>query len=241
MFNRLFKRWALMEEVAVEGGASGGAATTTAAATDAAATETTAVDTGLKMPDSLLGDPAVETKEGEVKTEETKVEEAKPIEYTDFKVPDGLTIDAEKLGAFKAIAAEAKMPQEVAQKMLDIYTAEFKQITEAPMRAWTALQNTWRDEVKNDPVIGGANLDKNLATVKTGLKNLLGEDAGKFFEALNITGAGNNPEIVRGLLKAAAPHAPATAVNGSPGKGGGKTAGATLYPTMNGLGNGHEG
>lgn len=236
MFKRTLARWVLMEEAAGEGAPGAGAAPVTAAVI----AETPAVDTGLTMPESLLGETA-ETKEGEVKPEPAKVEEAKPIEYTDFKMPEGVKLDDTKISAFKELAAKSGLPQEQAQAMLDLYTAEFKQITEAPMRAWTDLQNTWREEVKNDPVIGGANLDKNLATVKTGLKNLLGEDAGKFFEALNITGAGNNPEIVRGLLKAAAPHAPATAVNGGPGKSGSKTAGATLYPTMNGLGNGHEG
>lgn len=237
MFKRMLARWVLMEEAAGDGAPGAGAAP---AAPAAPAPAPAAPDAGLTMPASLLGDPPAADPAAPVDPA-APAEPDKPIEYTDFAVPDGLKIDDAKLGAFKALAAEAKMPQEAAQKMLDIYTAEFKQITEASMRAWTDLQNAWREEVKNDPVIGGANLDKNLATVKTGLKNLLGEDAGKFFEALNITGAGNNPEIVRGLLKAAAPHAPATAVNGGPGKGGGKTAGATLYPTMNGLGNGHEG
>lgn len=236
MFKRMLARWVLMEEAGGEGAPGAGAAPTAAVVA-----ETPAADTGLTMPESLLGETPAEVKEGEKPAEVAKVEEAKPIEYTDFKMPEGVKLDDTKISAFKELAAKSGLPQEQAQAMLDLYTAEFKQITEAPMRAWTDLQNTWREEVKNDPVIGGANLDKNLATVKTGLKNLLGEDAGKFFEALNITGAGNNPEIVRGLLKAAAPHAPATAVNGGPGKGGSKTAGATLYPTMNGLGNGHEG
>lgn len=250
MFKRMLARWVLMEEAGGDGGAgagAGGGAAVVAPAAGAAAPA--AGDASLTPPESLLGTgeekPGETTPEGvkpgEEKPGETKPGEEKPIEYTDFTLPEGVALDDAKLGDFKKLATEAKLPQETAQKILDLYTAEFKQITEAPMRAWTDLQTKWRDEVKNDPVIGGANLEKNLATVKTGLKNLLGEGAPAFFEALNITGAGNNPEIVRGLLKAAAPHAPATAVNGNPGKGGGKTAGATLYPTMNGLGNGHEG
>lgn len=108
------------------------------------------------------------------------------------------------------------------------------------MRAWTTLQNEWQEQVRNDPVIGGANLDKNLANTKAGLNALLGEDAKSFYDALNFTGAGNNPAILKGLMKAAAPHAPASPVAGSPAKPA-KTAGATLYPSMAGLGNGHEG
>lgn len=253
MFNRLFHRFMVMEEAG--GGSAGGSSAAPAAAPAAAPVAPAAApaaaapdavpaaDTGLTPPDSLLGDkPAAEgEKPAEKPAEAAKQEEAKPIEYTDFKLPEGLTVDETKVGEFKTLASELGIPQEGAQKLMDLYANEIKQISEAPMRAWTDLQTQWRDEVKNDPVIGGANLERNLAATKAGLNNLLGESAGKFFEALNITGAGNNPEIVRGLMKAAAPHAPATPIRGNPaGSSGSKSAGATLYPTMAGLGNGHE-
>jgi hypothetical protein len=244
MFKRYARRWVLQEEAGEGAPAGGGEAAPAAAAPGAPAAGAPAADAGLTPPPSLLGEkPAGEEKpaEGEAKPGEKPGEPAKPIEYTDFTLPEGLSLDTEKVGQFKTLAAELGIPQEGAQKMLDMYTAEFKQISEAPMRAWTDLQTKWREEVTSDPVIGGANLEKNLAATKAGLTALLGESAGKFFEALNITGAGNNPEIVRGLIKAAAPHAPAGPVKGNPASAGGKTAGATLYPAMAKLGNGHEG
>lgn len=234
MFARLMKRWMLLEEAVGDNPAGGAPA--------AAPTEAPAADPGLTPPESLLNDKPTETPAE--KPEDKPVDkpaEDKPIEYADFKLPEGVTVDEAKLGEFKAIAAEAKLPQEVAQKFVDLYSAEIKAISEAPMRAWTELQNAWQEAVRKDPVIGGANLDKNLAATKAGLNNLLGEEAPKFFEALNITGAGNNPDIIRGLFKAAQAHAPATPVAGTPAKGTQKTAGATLYPQMAGLGNGHEG
>lgn len=251
MFNRLWKRFILLEEAGDTGSAGGGAAATASADTSAAAdpagagataAEKTAAETGLEAPDSLLGDkPAEEKKpeDGEKKPGEEKPADDKPIEYADFAVPEGMQLDADQMNQFKAIAAASKLPQEAAQQMVDMHVAEMKKAQEAPYRAWNELQTKWRDEVKNDPVIGGANLEKNLAATKAGLQSLLGNDAPKFFEALNITGAGNNPDIVRGLMKAAAPHAPATPIGGNPG-GGTKSAGATLYPTQAGLGNGHS-
>lgn len=236
MFKRMMHRWMLLEG---EGGdAPAGGAPAAAPAAEAAA----AADPGLTPPESLLsGKPAdaPADKPADPKTEDKPVDD-KPIEYEPFKLPEGLKVDEAKLGDFTKIAAEARIPQEVAQQLVDLYSSEIKQLTEAPMRAWTDLQTSWRNEVINDPEIGGAKLDQNLAMIKTGLKNLLGEQSGKFFEALNVTGAGNNPDIVRGLFKAAQPHAPATPVSGKPG-GGSKTPGATLYPQMAGLGNGHEG
>lgn len=234
MFKRLMNRWMLLEG---EGGdVPAGGAPAAAPAADAAPTD-------LTPPESMLNDKPVDGAKPADKPEDKPADPPKPdepITYEAFKTPEGLALDEAKVAEFSKLAAEAKMPQEVAQKFVDLYTAELKQLTEAPMRAWSALQNQWQEEVRNDPVIGGANLDKNLAATKAGLSNLLGEEAKAFFDALNITGAGNNPAILRGLMKAAAPHAPASPVAGSPAKPA-KSAGATLYPTMAGLGNGHEG
>lgn len=243
MIHALMRRWALLEGEtgdAPAGGAPAAApAPTPAPVATPAPAASPAPDASLTPPESLLNDKPAETP-AEAKPEETPAEPDKPIEYTDFTLPEGMELNAEKLGEFTKIAQDAKLPQEVAQKMVDLYSSELKAISDAPMKAWTELQNKWQDEVRNDPEIGGANLDKNLAATKAGLKNLLGEGADKFFEALNITGAGNNPEILRGLFKAAQPHAPASPVAGRPASGS-KSAGSTLYPTMNGLGNGHEG
>lgn len=235
--SRLMQPWVLMEEAA----SADGVGTSASGGGDADAATTVQSDAALTPPTSLLQDkPETPDKPDEPNpdTPEPKAEE--PIKYEPFVAPEGVELDAAKVEAFTAIAAEAKLPQEVAQKFVDLYTAELKQLTEAPMRAWTTLQNEWQEQVRNDPVIGGANLDKNLANTKAGLNALLGEDAKSFYDALNFTGAGNNPAILKGLMKAAAPHAPASPVAGSPAKPA-KTAGATLYPSMAGLGNGHEG
>jgi len=238
MFKRLMNRWMLLE--GESGDVPAGGAPSAAPAADAAP----AAPADLTPPESMLNDkPADAEKPSDKPADDKPADPPKPdepITYEAFKTPEGLALDEAKVAEFSKLAAEAKMPQEVAQKFVDLYTAELKQLTEAPMRAWTALQNKWQEEVRNDPVIGGANLDKNLAATKAGLSNLLGEEAKAFFDALNITGAGNNPAILRGLMKAAAPHAPASPVAGSPAKPA-KSAGATLYPTMAGLGNGHEG
>lgn len=260
MFKRLMHRWVLMNEA---GGDDGGTSAAGAAGATGAVSagdgqsgsggqdggagtgevgSAAAAGDGLTPPESLLGKDGTEANAAEKPADKVADQTTpdEPITYEAFKTPDGVTLDEAKLGEFTKIAAEAKMPQEVAQKMIDLYTAEAKQVAEAPMRAWTELQSKWQDEVRSDPVIGGQNLDKNLAATKAGINALLGEDAKSFFEALNITGAGNNPAILRGLMKAAAPHAPATPVGGNPGSGT-KSPGQTLYPKMAGLGNGHEG
>jgi hypothetical protein len=266
MFKRLWLRYVLMEEAggsdgggaaagaggaaagaAAGGGQSGASGAAAGAGTGEAAGAASTDGAGVTPPASLLGDGS-EAQSGEKKPEEgagEKKPEAgqkpeEPIKYEAFKLPEGVTLDETKLADFTKLAGEAKLPQETAQKLVDLYAAEMKQVQEAPMRAWTDLQTKWQADVKADPVIGGANLDKNLAATKAGLNAVLGDDAKSFFEALNITGAGNNPAILRGLFKAAAPHAPASPVAGQPGKTA-KSAGETLYPNQAKLGNGHEG
>ncbi len=239
-------KYPYMNEAGAEGGAGGAAVATAETAATTVSAANAEIPAAEKQPEaipSLLGDkdkPTDKPAEAAGQKTEEKVD-VKPIEYTDFKLPDGMNVDAAKLTEFKTLAAELGLPQEGAQKMLDIYTNQIKAVADGPMNAWRDLQTTWRNEVINDPVIGGQNLDRNLAATKSGLNALLGDQAGKFFDALNVTGAGNNPDIVRALFTVAKAHAPATPVNGGPGSSAPRSAGATLYPSQAGLGNGHTG
>jgi hypothetical protein len=240
--HNLIRRWILLEGEGATDAPAGSATAAPSPAPTATPAPSPAPDPGLTPPESLLNDKPESTEkpeDGKKPEEPAKPEE--PITYEAFKLPDGVTLDEAKLGDFTKLAAEARIPQDVAQKLVDLYSSDLKAIQDAPMRAWTEMQNKWQEQVRNDPEIGGKNLDKNLAATKTGLKNLLGEGADKFFEALNITGAGNNPEIIRGLFKAASAHAPASPVVGSPAGLNQKTAGATLYPGMAAPGKGNEG
>jgi hypothetical protein len=176
MIHALMRRWAYLEGEGGDAPAGGAPAaapapTPTPAATPAATPAPDVVNTtiqkpdpGLTPPESLLNDKSEEV----AKPEEVKTDEVKPVEYTDFTLPEGVELNKEKLGEFSKIAAEARVPQDVAQKFVDLYSSELKALQEAPMRAWTELQTTWRNEVINDPEIGGAKLDQNLAATKAG-------------------------------------------------------------------------
>lgn len=205
--------------------------------------EAPSVAEALTPPEQLLSDsPVEEVKQEEAKPEDAKPEEkeeAAPIEYEEFTLPEGVQLEAEKLDKFKEVAASLGLQQEGAQQLVDMYASEIKELAEAPYKAWFELQKTWQNEIKSDPEIGGANLERNLAQTKAGLNAVLGQDAAKFYEALNMTGAGNNPAIVKAMIKLAAQHSPASPVRGNPASVS-KSPGATLYPSQAGLGNGHD-
>jgi hypothetical protein len=240
---RLFLRY--MDEADASGSAGGTppAAAPAAAAPIAAPAAAPAAATGLEPVASLLGDaPPDPNAPPVVKPGDPPAADAPPaaIEYTDFTMPEGVTLDPAKATEFKALANSLGLPQEGAQKIVDMYSAELKQVQEAPLKAWNTLQTEWRAGVTNHPEIGGANLDANLGKTKAALVQSMGAEAsGKFLTALSLTGAGNNPDVIYGLYKAMQPLFPATPINGSPG-GSAKSAGATMYPSMAGLGNGHK-
>lgn len=267
MFKRLFMRWVLLEEAGGAGDAGGGgapasaapAATPPAAGAPAAApaggATTGAVD---GMPKSALGGgdetppPAGGEKiqDGEPKTGEPPKTGEEPLTYEKFNLPEGVTLDDTKLAAFTKVAGDARISQEVAQQLVDLYTAELTEAVngarEAAMseqvKAWGDLNSKWNEEARADPVIGGADFDKNLGAMKTALNNVLGKDAPEFFAALDVYGSGtNHPAILRGLFKALQVHMPPTPVAGAPSRSAGRSPAQALYPNQQGLGNGYEG
>lgn len=139
---------------------------------------------------------AVKATEGEAKTDGDNAP-AKPIEYADFAMPEGVEVDADALGEFKGVAAEAGLSQDAAQKMIDLYAAKVT----APMQAWTAKQVAWQAEVKADPEYG-PDLDAKLGQAKQFVTQIMGADAAKTMDALNYTGAGNNPQVIKLLVRA---------------------------------------
>lgn len=74
-------------------------------------------------------------------------EDPKPIEYTDFALPEGVEADEQFLGSFAEVAKGLELPQEQAQKLVDLYTGELKR----QVQAVEAQVKTWEEEVKKDP------------------------------------------------------------------------------------------
>lgn len=143
------------------------------------------------------GSPA----EGRPVTDAPKVEapaKGEPIVYADFTLPEGLALDVEPLTEFKHLASEYGIPQDKAQKLLDIHLGALKRASEGVEAEFTAQAEKWQSEVKADKEIGGNNLAQVRATVAKALDQYGGEG---IREALDITGAGNNPTIIRMLYK----------------------------------------
>lgn len=160
-----------------------------------------------------------------------------PSEYAEFKLPEGFTFEGETLTKAKGLFKELGLDQAGAQKLVDFHTAAIKDSAEAPFKLWSDTQEAWIDELRSDPKIGkdidsgrvGASISKMISALPTG-------ESAAFREAMNFTGAGNNPAIVRGLYELSKRFAePGHVQGGSPAPVGKQTrpspAGA-LYPNL---------
>jgi hypothetical protein len=98
---------------------------------------------------------------------------------------------------------EMGLSQTEGQKLMDLYMKEVVESETAPYRVWQETQEKWRTEIRNDPDIGGK-LDRVRETVSRAIDGLGDPKLAKEFrEAMDFTGAGNNPAFIRAFYKLA--------------------------------------
>jgi hypothetical protein len=156
---------------------------------------------------------------------------SKPVDYQ-FTLPEGIELDETQLTDFKKQAAEAGLSQDRAQGFLAAHVKALQAATQAPYDLWQTTQTEWQNTVKTDPEIGGKNLDTMLSTVAKAIDQVAGTEATKLRQALDFTGAGNNPDIIRFLYRMSKAVSEGGIVMGGKPAGGSKTAAETLYPTQ---------
>lgn len=192
----------LMNEVAGDGGGGG----ETTATTDTTTTDTTQAAATVLTPGATTeATTTTETKTPEQLQQEAdaaaaakKNGEGKPTgapeAYTDFTLPEGVDMDAGTLDAFKGLAKELNIPQEAAQKLIDLQTALATKQADAYQQAVVAQSQKWAAEVKNDPELGGENYDKSVASAIKVIQSF-GDPA--LTELLNDSGLGNHPALFK--------------------------------------------
>lgn len=122
------------------------------------------------------------------------------FEADKIKLPEGFTKDDESFGKFGEIMNDSKLsPTERGQKLVELQAEVAKKASEAGTKAWNDLQDQWVRDVKADKEIGGDKLIPTQQVISKAI-DALGPDSAKAFRlALDYTGAGNNPAIIKGL------------------------------------------
>lgn len=148
------------------------------------------------------GKPA-ESKAGEApKPADPKPPAGAPEKYEDFKVPEGVELKGEVLDKATGLFKELGLSQTQAQSLVDFHANQLKALAEGPGKLWQETQAVWIDELRSDPIIGKA-IDNGTvgASIAKMVNQLPGPLASSFREAMNFTGAGNHPAIVRGIYE----------------------------------------
>lgn len=216
-------------------GAGEGAAGATPAPAAAAETPQT---TFLNEAAKALNQPKLDA-EGKPVAEdggEAKVEGAPAIfDLTAAKLPEGVELAAEVGKAFSDILSNPDLsPQDRGQQLLDLHTTALKaaaesaveQVNAANLETYTKMNDAWRKEIpnlpefKDNPEAEGGKVFQALISI--------GADQ-KFFDALDLTGAGNNPEILRVLHRLTKPYMEGGAVTGTGAAAQKKELGANIY------------
>ncbi len=158
--------------------------------------------------------------------------ELPPIEYTEFKFPENFEKDDSILQEFTGLAKEARLPQEQAQRLIDLGSKMQTVFEQKAMDFWKQTNEQWTDAVKADPEVGGSNLAGVQAAVSKTIDQYGGAEAKQIRDALLTTGAGNNPALVKYLYRMSKQLVEGNPTQGAPVRQVAKNAAAVMYPNQ---------
>lgn len=216
-----------------------------------AQSQTTTQETTQETSQQTEAKPAADGKTllTEGKNEEPKVEEKKdektgaPDKYSDYKVPDGYTLDPEIKGEADKLFKGLGLSQEQAQSLVDFYTNKTTEAFQAPFKAYQEMTDGWRKEAEAHPDLRGKLGEGKEVNVRIAkMFEGIGDPAlvTQFKETMDLTGVGNHPSFIRLLDKVAqrltegthvAGKGPTTASQSSPDAAP-PTVGGALWPKL---------
>lgn len=148
--------------------------------------------------------PEARTPEGEIKdaappaapTEPKAETPPVPETYADFKAPEGFTLSPDLVAEVSPVFKDLGLNQDQAQKLVDWYAKA--QLDQA--KVMTDMRADWVSKVKADTEIGGK-LDQVKVDIGRMFSHLEPALVSDFKSALDLTGAGDHPAVVKALYK----------------------------------------
>lgn len=153
-----------------------------------------------KTEPSLLND-----NDGKVEDKKDAIAAGAPEKY-DLKPPadwvdKGYELDSKIIELAVPIFKDLNLDNAQAQKLVEFYAKTSEAANDAAMQAVVDQNKAWRDEVTKE---FGSKLPGVKANVSKAIDNALGTELGASFrKAMDLTGAGNHPDFIRGFNKLA--------------------------------------
>ena len=141
---------------------------------------------------------------GETKTE---TEDTAPITAADLKFPEGFEIDESAQKQFVDIMNEDLTRAELANKLVTFQSTMAQAASDSISGSWDDMVTQWQTAAEAHPDIGGDKLKPALGAVKNLINEVMGDKANEVFDAFDLTGIGNNPDVISLLHKLASERA----------------------------------
>jgi len=140
----------------------------------------------------------------EAKPEETQEPAPEPIKY-EWKLPEGVSLQAEAFQEFEDFAQAQRLQPEVAQKLVDMHIAarqaDLLAERQAQHDAFAEMRRNWRNEIMADEELGGAGFQTNQSAAIRMLQLFIPEARREAFDQfLMTTGATDHPAMFRFLV-----------------------------------------
>jgi len=152
-----------------------------------------------------------------------------PEEYSDFTLPEGMELDAKLLAEATPLLKDLGATQEQAQKLIDFQTKTLTDFADAQTKAWTDQLGEWKTARENDAEYGKGKYDASLAAARSAMRTIGGTE---LVTALEETGMGNHPEMIRVFYRLSKVIGEDTLNFGEGSVEGGKTLADKLFPNQ---------
>lgn len=245
MNNLATKFWlSLLREAEGEGGGAGGGDGSGAPAGEAGASEAGAAPAPAAAPSAeaptktFLGEKAGAKAEGAAAGAEEGNAGAKDTGAFDpaaLTLPEGFEMTEELSTGLAGILNNAELsPQDRAQQLVNLHATTVKSVVESVtqqlqdsnMALWRQTNDEWRAKIKELPEFK-SDPDAEAGKVLQALKAVGASD--EFFQAMDLTGAGNNPAILQVLHRLAKPFMEGGSVASGDKASSGRQLGANIY------------
>lgn len=167
-----------------------------------------------------------------------------PPERYAFTAPEGQPLDDTYVAEATPVFRELGLDQASGQKLVDVFNKLSAKTADATIKAVNDMRAGWRQEIMQDPNLGGKleQVQTTIGRMKDAVVGPLNSPERKAFDdAMNLTGAGDHPAIVRAWFKAAEAYAEGQHVTGNspsrhgqaaPGEANSPTAAQAMYPNL---------
>ena len=125
---------------------------------------------------------------------EAKLKEVPEDGKYEFTLPDGMAIDEKLAAEAGPILKEAGVSRAGANKIAELFINHKK----AEAEQWAKTQAKWVDDAKADKEYGGDKFDASLGSAKKALDKF---GSPELRDALEYSGMGNHPELIRLLAR----------------------------------------